>query len=117
MNNSARSPREKRAIRKELAEILHRLVRCSENPERLIELYYWTAEHEIIEIIRQYISLPDEPKKALRAFLSMTSDCTDSVRVNVNKEGHVTFSSPVVTKLMKTMGRVPVRDQKLESVQ
>ena len=105
-----------RATTSELTELLHRLVRLSPNPERLVELYYWSVEPELAAFMRQYISLPDEPRNALLAFLAMTADCAESVRVMVTLDGQITLSSPVVSKLMAKMAAKPVSDAEPESM-
>jgi hypothetical protein len=116
MKRRPKSARAARTKARELTALLHRLVSVSQSPERLIELYYWSLEPELAEVMRHYITLPNEPRSALRAFLAMTADCAESVRVAVISDGQVTLSSPVVSKLMMAMAMRPVPDDESESV-
>jgi hypothetical protein len=94
--------------RDELAELLQRLIDHCCNPARLIELYYWSVEPELAAVMRQYTSLPANPRTALRAFLSMTKDCSESISVTVGQDGQITLSSPIVSELMYTMTQNPI---------
>lgn len=85
-----------RAVLRELIE------RCSD-PARLLELYYWSGEDGLLDTLRRYIELPEEPRQALRAFLIMVADCPESVVVSVSQNGDVTLSSPAVARLMNKM--------------
>jgi hypothetical protein len=82
-----------RAVLRELAET------CPD-PGKLVELYYWSAEPDLLEMLHRLLGLPEEPREVLRAFLAMIADCPDSVHVTVSPTGAVTLSSPAVTQLM-----------------
>ena len=94
--------------------VLRELIECCPDPARLLELYYWSAEPELLDLVRRYIDLPERPREALRAFLSMVADCPDSVVVNVSRNGDVTLSSPAVAQLMNKMDVFRARDGERE---
>lgn len=86
--------------------VLHEVVETCADPAQLLELYYWSAEVELLATLHAYLGLPEQPRDALRAFLTMVADCPDSVLVSVNQNGDVTLSSPAVAQLMDTMNAV-----------
>ena len=57
-----------RAVLRELAET------CPD-PSKLLELYYWSAEPDLIETLHRFLGLPEEPREVLRAFMAMVADC------------------------------------------
>ncbi len=104
MNNVKRLPQPAPEPASKARAVLRELVDSCPNPARLLELYYWSAEEDLLETLHRYIDLPEQPRDALRAFLTMVSDCPDSVVVSVSQNGDVTLSSPVVARLMNKMG-------------
>ena len=101
---------------RELAELLHRLIDHCRNPARLIELYYWSVEPELADVMRQYNTLPDNPRTALRVFFSMTKDCPESISVTVDQDGQVTLSSSIVSELMRARSQDPISEGQSESM-
>ena len=87
----------------DLTGLLRKLVKSCDNPARLIELYYWSQEPELIEVMRQFIALPEEAKNSLCAFFGMAKGHAASVSVTVSPQGELTLSSPVVSEVMETM--------------
>jgi len=45
------------------------LVSECRDPARMLELYYWSTEPELLPIIRGFASLPNETRAQLEAFL------------------------------------------------
>jgi hypothetical protein len=88
-----------------LAVLLKRIVEQCPHPGRLIELYYWSAEHQLAEVMRQYIALPPEVRTALHGFLMLVKDEPGSVKVEIAANGEMTFSAPAVAELAETIGR------------
>jgi hypothetical protein len=99
-----------------LRALLRRLAGTCRDPAHMIELYYWSEESELIGILRRYITLPDEPRDALRAFLAMTADCPETVQVTVSPDGHVTLSSPAVTAVMLESAPLQPENDRSEAV-
>jgi hypothetical protein len=82
-----------------LAGLLKRIVEQCPHPARLIELYYWSAEHELADVMRQYIALSPDVRAALHGFLMLVKDAPSSVTVDIAATGEMTFSAPVVEEL------------------
>lgn len=99
-----------------LRSVLHRLAATCPEPARAIELYYWSVEPQLITLLRRIIALPDEPREALRAFLTVTADCPETVCVVVNDEGNVTLRSPAVAEAMLKTGPAPVKGRQPDAV-
>jgi hypothetical protein len=101
-----RKQRQKRLPRRELGDgevkrVLHQLLERSEDPSRFLELYYWCTEPELTRFVRQFLALSDSARLTLMAFVNMTADASESVRVVVGSNGEVTLSSSAVTEAMK----------------
>jgi hypothetical protein len=88
----------------DVREALRRLVTECRHPGRLLELYYWSAEPDLAEVMRQYIALPLRARTALHAFLTLVKDDPCSVNVRVSASGDLTFSSPAAKGLEKKIG-------------
>jgi len=84
-----------------LAAVLKSLVEECPHPARLIELYYWSTEHDLADVMRQYIALSSEVRAALHAFLMLVKDEPGSVTVQIAPNGELTFSSPAVVELAR----------------
>jgi hypothetical protein len=100
----------------DLKRVLHRVVRNCNNPAHLLEVYYWSLEPELAEVMRQFIALPESSGAALCAFLSMTKGNEDLVSISVSPQGDITLSSPAVSELMKTMEITTSLRERIESV-
>lgn len=86
-----------------LAGLLKRIVEECPHPARLIELYYWSAEHELADVMRQFIALSPEVRATLHAFLMLVKDEPGSVTVQIAESGEMTFSAPAAVELAKKM--------------
>lgn len=93
---------------------LHRLVKQSSHPARILESYYWSLEPELLQIMRYFIALPDAAKSVLYAFLRMSSDSPDSVTAVVGPKGEVTLFSPAVSEVVGLISAN--KDTRIESV-
>jgi nucleoid-associated protein YgaU len=92
-----------RSDERPLAGVLKRIVEECPHPARLIELYYWSGEHELAEVMRQYIALSAEVRAALHGFLMLVKDEPGSVTVQIAANGEMTFSAPAAEELAKKM--------------
>jgi hypothetical protein len=86
-----------------LAAVLKSIVEECPHPARLIELYYWSAEHELTDVMRQFIALSPEVRATLHAFLMLVKDAPGSVTVQIAEGGEMTFSAPAAVELAKKM--------------
>lgn len=87
----------------DLTQLLKRLIEECRHPARLIELYYWSAEPELAEVMRQYIALPADAQATLHAFLTVVKDEPGSVSVRIAENGEITLASPAAVELARTM--------------
>jgi len=69
-----------------------------------MELYYWSVEPELAEVMRQYMALPREVSASLHAFLMAAAEDPSSVNLRISGEGDMILSSPAVTALAKILG-------------
>jgi hypothetical protein len=92
----------------QLAGLLRSLVEDCPHPGRLIELYYWSAEHELADVMRQYVALSPDVRAALHAFLMLVKDAPGSVTAQIAANGELTFSAPAAEELAeKIAGGLP----------
>jgi hypothetical protein len=83
--------------------ILKRIVEDCPHPGRLLELYYWSSERELAEVMRQYVALSPEVRAALHAFLLLVKDAPGSVSVRIAPNGELAFSAPAAAELARKM--------------
>lgn len=50
-------------------ELINSLANGGADTSRLLELYYWTREPGIVELIRAYLDLPERTQRTLSTFL------------------------------------------------
>jgi hypothetical protein len=93
----------RQARQQELIELLKHLVTNCRDPARLIELYYWSVEPELAEVMRQYIALPRDVSATLHAFLMLAAADPGSVSLRINREGEMILSSPAALELARTL--------------
>ncbi len=104
------------ATERSLRTLLKRLATTCGDPAHLVELYYWSAEPELIQALRRYITLPDASRNALLAFLAMTADCPETVEVTVSHEGDVTLYSRAVREVMLKTASLRANDGQAEII-
>jgi hypothetical protein len=83
--------------------VLKRIVEDCPHPGRLVELYYWSVEHELADVMRQYVALSAEVRAALHAFLLLVKDAPGSVTVRIADNGELAFSAPAAAELARKM--------------
>jgi hypothetical protein len=86
-----------------LTTILRDLSKRCPHPERLLELYYWSLDPELAEVMRQFIGLSASAQASLHAFLSIAQDNAGSIRITINERGELIMSSPQVAETVKGM--------------
>ena len=70
------------------------LAECADS-SRLLELYYFSREPDVLEIMRAIAALPEEARASLEAFLVMSQDPA-AVAAKWDGAGRLTLSSPQV---------------------
>jgi hypothetical protein len=53
----------------EVREVIKTIINGGTDTSRLLELYYWTREPGIIELIRAYLDLPERTQRCLSTYL------------------------------------------------
>ena len=96
----------------DVKKVLHEVLERSADPSHILELYYWTAEPDVAQFVRQFLALSDSARLTLAAFISMTKAAPESVRVTIGPNGEIILSSTAVTEVtkLKTMAATPYRE-------
>jgi hypothetical protein len=96
-----------RAVRGQgrMGEVVNQIIDRCDHP-RLMELYYWTQEPGLLEIIRAIAAMPDSGREALESFFRLGGD-PQTIVANWETDGRLTLESDnlgralqVVTYLM-----------------
>jgi hypothetical protein len=91
------------AQEQELTDLLRSLVTNCREPARLVELYYWSVEPELADVMRQYIALPREVSTKLHAFLMLAAQDPGSVNLRISGDGEMILSSPMAAELARRL--------------
>lgn len=89
-----RDPRSRRILETILAD-------CTDS-SRLLELFYWTREPGMLDLIRGIAALPEEARSALEAFFAMSHESA-AVAAKWDAAGRLTLASPQVGQTMAIM--------------
>jgi hypothetical protein len=73
-------------------EVITTLVNGDTDPSQLLELYYWTREPGIVELIRAYLDLPEATQRSLGDFL--LANRAKPIVAAVDKSGQLILSRP-----------------------
>ncbi|MBI3435353.1 MAG: hypothetical protein HY056_09800 [Proteobacteria bacterium] len=87
----------------DLTKVIHDILDYCEDPARIMEVYYWSREPGLAEIMRQFVMLPPNVQNTLIAFFDMLQCDAHTVSVIIGKDGAITLSSPAVTDLVEAM--------------
>jgi hypothetical protein len=74
------------------------LTECADS-SRILELYYFSREPDLLEIMRAIVALPEETRASLEAFLAMSHDPA-AVGAKWDGAGSLTLSSAQVGQTM-----------------
>jgi hypothetical protein len=69
------------------------------SPAEVLELYYWSREPGMIEMMRDIVAMPEETRAALEAFISLARD-PKSIEANLDPDGALTLTSPETSKTL-----------------
>lgn len=84
-----------------LTGVLKQMVEDCQNPARLLELYYWSVEPDLAEVMRHYVGLSPEARAVLVAFLVLVKGDPQAATVRITTNGEITFSSPAIAELAR----------------
>jgi hypothetical protein len=76
------------------AEVLHIFLGSQRNSRALIELYYWSQEEHLVDLMRAFVLLPDDTKAALTAFLKLSNEKSELVTASIPRNGSLMLESP-----------------------
>ena len=79
------------------------------DPARVLELYYWSLEPGLLDIIRGVMALPKQPRAAVQAFLAMAPN-PKLVDSKIDNFGRLTLFSPQVAETLATVRDALQRD-------
>jgi hypothetical protein len=63
----------------------------------VLELYYWSREPGMSDIVRGIVAMPEGTRAALEAFLALARD-PKSIEASINPQGVLTLTSPEASK-------------------
>jgi hypothetical protein len=93
MKRARQKRRSVKSTRKTANERLIRtLVAGCGSPAEALELYYWSREPGLVEIIRGIAMMPEETRAALEAFIALARE-TKSVMAALDRRGVLTLAS------------------------
>lgn len=97
--------REKRAEKAEpdIREVVRRLLTTIQSPARVVELYYWSQERHLRDLMWAFVMLPPRTQDVLLAFLQLNTD-PEQVEAAIDAEGRLVLSSPAVKELQALAG-------------
>jgi hypothetical protein len=69
------------------------------SPAEALELYYWSREPGLVEVMRGIAAMPEETRAAIEAFVALARE-TRSVTAELDRRGVLTLSSAEVAKTL-----------------
>jgi hypothetical protein len=94
MGRPVRKSRKKTRAAKEspVERLIRTLAACCINPASLLELYYWSREPGLVEIVRGMATMPEEARSVIEAFVALARDMK-SVSADIDGRGVLTLTS------------------------
>ena len=77
--------------------LIRMLVAGCGSPASVLELYYWSREPGMIDIMRGIVAMPEEARAALEAFLALARD-PKSIEAGISPSGVLTLAAPETSK-------------------
>jgi hypothetical protein len=78
--------------RRATERLIRALVEGCGSPAQVLELYYWSKEPGLIEIIRGIVAMPEDTRAALETFLAISRE-PKSVVATLDRRGALTLTS------------------------
>jgi hypothetical protein len=82
----------------DIAQLLATLIAEVKDPERLIELYYWSLEPELAATVRFLLGMEAKARETIYAFCGVSAP--ESVKCRIGQEGEVTLSGSGGKKML-----------------
>lgn len=93
-----RRRKEPKADAQDIREVLRRLVTTIQSPARIVELYYWSQERHLRDLMRAFVMLPPRTQDVLLAFLQLNTD-PEQIHAAIDTEGRIILSPPQAKEL------------------
>jgi hypothetical protein len=90
------------------------LVEGCQNPAEVLELYYWSKEPGLLEIVRGMAMMTEETRSAIEAFVALASDAK-SVAATLDPRGVLTLTSREAAKAVALAQHVASDDTAIEA--
>src|SRR5262249_31359993 len=94
---SIRSGRQSNSNEPDLNATIRTLITEHADPARVLELYYWSQEPALLEIIRGVMALPRVPRETLKTFLALARN-PHLIQVSVDEFGRLMLCSQTATQ-------------------
>jgi hypothetical protein len=79
------------------ARLLQILASGCDNPADVLELYYWSREPGLVDIVRGLVAMPEDARAALELFVTLARD-PKTIAASLDGRGMLTFTAPEVAK-------------------
>jgi len=88
--------------------LIRTLVEGCGSPAEALELYYWSREPGLIEVIRGIATMPENTRAAIEAFVALARD-TRSITAELDSRGVLTLASAEAARTV-ALARYAVED-------
>jgi len=100
MKNARRTRSNARPSKDPATERLIRtLVSGCGSPAEALELYYWSREPGLIEVIRGIATMPEDTRAAIEAFIALARDAK-SIKAELDARGVLTLASAEAARIV-----------------
>jgi hypothetical protein len=72
--------------------LIRTLVAGCSSPAEALELYYWSREPGLIEVVRGIVTMPEDTRAAIEAFIALARDAK-SIKAVLDARGVLTLAS------------------------
>lgn len=97
MTSSTRRPRKPRSKSPTVDAVLQKILQQLGSPARVIEMYYWSRERDLLEITRAVAAMPQETREMLAAFLALSRD-HETISAEFDPSGRLSLTSADVAR-------------------
>jgi hypothetical protein len=97
MRRGRRNPHNKSENDRTIERLIRSLVLECKSPSEVLELYYWSKEPGLIEVIRGIAAMPEEARASIEAFIALAGDAK-SASAELDGRGVLTLASGEATR-------------------
>jgi hypothetical protein len=81
------------------------MVREMGSSARILELYYWAREKNLLHVMRTLVAVPETDRAHLELFLAMASD-PNTITAVIDRDGCLKLSSPQASQGLAQMNEL-----------